>query len=399
MLDVAIAGAGPAGIACAVALRRRLPSLRVAVFDRAHFPRNKPCGGGLTGRADQALQALGLSLNVRYEAAPRARVVCGGVERTLALARPVRVIRRDEFDASLVAQARGLGIEIFEGRPLDAFTHLGNAVELSVAGQSLRARILVGADGAGSVVRKALQHERRRPIRLLRAELPVTSQVPRDTMLYDFSAMRDGLRGYVWVFPSPGERINVGLMHDPSSPRSGAVLTQLLSRELRRWGVDLPPHAARGWPAWGYAAGATVAAPNLLLVGDAAGIDALTGEGIAVGLEGGIVAADAIVGGLGAGDLRFAGYRAALRRATVGRELAVDAWMARLIYNDAWGGWRRWLSLVLFDEKMLELYARRVCGTLILADHKPAMLSVLARHLALGRSRRRRLEAALSEVV
>ena len=63
--DVVIAGAGPAGVSTAVALVRRDPSLaqRIVVLDRATFPRAKPCGGGLTGHADEAMAALGLELD------------------------------------------------------------------------------------------------------------------------------------------------------------------------------------------------------------------------------------------------------------------------------------------------------------------------------------------------
>ena len=54
-----IAGAGPAGIATAVALGQRQPRLagRIVVLDRARFPRSKPCGGGLTGHARAADEA------------------------------------------------------------------------------------------------------------------------------------------------------------------------------------------------------------------------------------------------------------------------------------------------------------------------------------------------------
>src|SRR5262249_20182507 len=153
-------------------------------------------------------------------------------------------------------------------------------------------------------------------------EIPARNGWRSDAMLYDFSPMSDGLRGYLWVFPVDGDRLNVGLMHDPGQPRSGAELEALLRRHLLRLGIELP-RAARGWPAFGYHPSAPVAAPHLLTVGDAAGIDALTGEGIAVGMEQAQVAADAIVAALGSGDFRFAGYRRAVRRATVGRELAL----------------------------------------------------------------------------
>jgi geranylgeranyl reductase family protein len=388
---VAIAGAGPAGVACAVALRRADPSLEVVAFDRARFPRSKPCGGGLTGHAEQAMRALGLELTVPSEAAGRARVTFGELEREVALARPVRVVRREEFDASLVEQARDAGVEVHEGAPLETFETAHGGVALRSGGRAFRARVLVGADGVGSQVRKHLHGgERGVPIRLFRLELPARKPWPRDLMLYDFSPMRDGLRGYLWVFPAPGGRLNVGLMHSPTLPLSGAQLTAMLGRHLERFGVTLEG-APRGWPAWGYLPSARVSGERLLLVGDAAGIDALTGEGIAVGLEEGPVAARAILDALATGDFAFAGYRRALRRATVGRELALDRWLAWLLYGTK--SWRRWLAFVLTDEKMLDLYAARVCGSVILADRKRELVGALLRQL----SRRRTVgSAALS---
>jgi geranylgeranyl reductase family protein len=403
VIDVAIAGAGPAGISCAVALVRAEPSLRgkVVVFDRARFPRGKPCGGGLTGHADEAMRALGLELTVPFRAAARARVTFGSLERKVTLERPVKIVRREEFDASLVAQARDLGVEVREGTAVDGFRVDADGVELGAGGQTLRARVLVGADGVGSAIRKQLHGERRAadkgaprqtPIRLFRLELPARIPWSTDTMLYDFTAMSEGLRGYLWIFPVPGDRLNVGLMHYPARPFSGAELTALLARHLQRFGVTLEA-GCKGWPAWGYTPSSTVAGERLLLVGDAAGIDALTGEGIAVGMEQGLVAGRAAAEALGAGDFGFRGYRRALRRATVGRELALDRWLARMLYGGE--GWRRWLSLVLCDDRMLDLYAARVCGSMVLADHKRELVKALARHVVRGGSRSRQLASAL----
>jgi flavin-dependent dehydrogenase len=128
----------------------------------------------------------------------------------------------------------------------------------------------------------------------------------------------------------------------------------------------------------------------VLVVGDAAGIDALTGEGIAVGMEQALVAAEEIARALDGGDFSFAGYRRALRRSTVGRELAIDRWLGWLLYR---GDWQRWLSLVLYDARMLELYAARVSGTLVLADHKRELVWALLRHVVSGRARRHQLLA------
>ncbi len=393
-LDVAIAGAGPAGISCAVALIRRDPSLkgRISVFDRARFPRSKPCGGGLTGRADQAMRALGLELTVPSMACDRGLIRFADLDRSVSLGRPVRIVRREEFDASLVAQARDLGVVVQEETPLEDFSVDADGVSFSAGGARRRAKILVGADGVSSRVRKRILDRAGtpdgRPIRLFRSELSVSRAVWQryaDTMVYDFSLFPNGMRGYFWIFPVPGDRLNVGVMHDPSTPLSGGDLERLLQRQLQKYGLPMA-EAVRGWPAWGYDSSRAVSSQRLLLVGDAAGIDALTGEGIAVGMEEGPLAADQILVALRSGEFGFGGYREALRHATVGRELALDRQLARLLYHQE--RWKKLLPLILFDQRMVEMYAARVSGSLILTDQKPALLAALIRHALHYRSRK-----------
>lgn len=396
--DVVIAGAGPGGAALAARLADRGLAKQTLVLDRARFPRSKPCGGGLTGHAVEAMAALGLTLDVEHVPAGDAEVVCGEFSRRVTLPRPVNVVRREEYDASLVAQIRRRGVEVREGEGLRELVVEDGGVTVTTTRGRIRARVLVGADGAGSLVRKRLRPRDPAPIRLFRGEIaaPPAWRDRRD-MVYDFSLMRDGVRGYLWLFPVPGGRLNVGLMHYPSQTTariSGAELSEHLARGLLRHGVTVGPGAVRGWPAWGYAPAAPVAAPHLLTLGDAAGIDALTGEGIAVAMEHALVAGDAIADGLAGGDLRFRAYRRALRRATVGRELNLDRWLARFLY----GGrrWRSWLSLVLYDPDILELYAARVAGGLVLADQKPRLFRALFRHLFRLPARRRKLAQALA---
>jgi flavin-dependent dehydrogenase len=395
--EVIIAGAGPGGTATAMRLLQRAPRLagRVLVLDRASFPRDKPCGGGLTGRAADAMAELGLSLTVDHTAAADARVRFGGFERSVVLGRPVRIVRREDFDAALVVAARQRGADVVEGEGVAGYAVDGRGVTVTTGrGRSLRARVLVGADGAASVVRKQLLERRRAvPHRLFKLEMTVPA-TREPTMIYDFTPMIRGLRGYLWVFPVPGGRVNVGLMHYPSGHRlGGSELTLLLRDGLLDHGIELPARGARGWPAWGYHPDAPVAASRVVTVGDAAGIDGLTGEGIAVAMEHALVAGDSIAEAFDTGDFEFAQYRRRLRRAVVGRELALDRWLARLLYGGR-ARWRSWLSLVLYDREVLELYAARVSGTAVLADHKLRLYRALARHVLRLPSRRRALAAA-----
>jgi menaquinone-9 beta-reductase len=383
--EVVIAGAGPAGVAVAVALAARIPAERILCLDKARFPRDKPCGGGLTGHAHSALERLGLSVRVPRIACERGRIAYRRRTCDVALGRPVDIVRRHDFDADLVAQARARGIEIVTGEGLASFEveRAAGLVRIATtAGRRLTARVLVGADGAGSRVRRAITADDRPPLRLFQAEVPMPAALATTVdrrMIYDFSLMTRGLRGYLWLFPAPGGRLNVGAMHTatPSRKLSGAAIEALLREGLRSYGVTLPD-GARGWPAWRHRAGGRVAAPHLLCVGDAAGIDALTGEGIAVGLEHGTIAAAAIVEALRTNDFRFPAYGAAIDRAVVGRELTLDGRMARLLYAPR--GFRYWLSLVLFDRRVQELYAARVSGSEVLADRAGALAGALARH-------------------
>ena len=391
--DVVVIGAGPAGAGTAARLHQR--GVRdVLVLDRSRFPRDKPCGGGLTGRAADALDELGLRLAVPHVPSGVARVRFGAFERAVALARPVNVIRRTDFDASLVEQVEALGVEVRTGVRVDALDVGRDAVSLRLhSGEELVARIVVGADGVGSIVRKRLcGGQRLSPHRLFVQE--VDAQRKDTSMLYDFTPMHEGLRGYLWAFPLADGRTNVGLMHYPSVRQDGPGLRRLLHAGLARHGIEASVRDARGWLVWGYHPRAPVAAPRLLTVGDAAGIDALTGEGIAAALEHGRIAGDAAARALASSDFRFAHYRRLLRRAVVGRELNLDRWFAARLYQ-AGPGWRRWAGIALLDPGILRLYASRVAGTEVLADRKLELLRTLAWRWAQWHGRRIGTEAAL----
>src|SRR5438093_354471 len=147
--DVAVVGAGPAGAIAARDLARR--GARVALVDGSH-PREKPCGGGVTGRAlalaGSAANGLGRPIDaVRFEAAGRSAGVRLNDRHALA------VFSRADFDAALVRQAADAGANVIAHRAA-YLARDGSRWAIRAGTRTLHAPWLLGADGAGGIVRK-----------------------------------------------------------------------------------------------------------------------------------------------------------------------------------------------------------------------------------------------------
>src|ERR1700691_4202529 len=158
--DVVIAGAGPAGLATALFLVKRRPTLagRIVAIEKSAHPRFKVCAGGLIPKTMLALDELGIPLDL-----PAIEVIRGAAATPVGevdLSRGgdvlATVIRRDRFDAMLARAAPDSGVEIVQrSRVLDV-TQDADGVRVSTDRGIFDAQILVGADGSGSRVRRAV---------------------------------------------------------------------------------------------------------------------------------------------------------------------------------------------------------------------------------------------------
>ncbi len=333
--DVVIVGSGPAGAAAAITATRQ--RLRAVVVDKAHFPRDKTCGDGLTTNALRLLESLGVSLEDLQGPGGYVHVddamLVGPDGRTIVLPLPRRrgeyagVVSRMCLDETLHDLVAATSAEQRLGVAVDFALPSSSGVEVHLDdGSTIDARYVIAADGHWSAVRRSLHPEAPRDLGEWHAARQYFSNAGDDRLWVVFEP--DLLPGYVWVFPLPDGRANVGYGVLRNQGRSGKDLKALWPELLARPTVQrvLGPHATpegavRAWPIpTRYASASLVDAYSggrVLYVGDAASVvDPMTGEGIAQAIETGMLASLAISRG---GDVA-ASYRRSVHK-TLGRDL------------------------------------------------------------------------------
>jgi geranylgeranyl reductase family protein len=306
--DALVVGAGPAGSVAALVLARG--GARVALVDKARFPRDKACGDLVGPRGVQTLADLGIRLDGSKVGDMEVFGPTG--RRVMLRARPgvtypgyAIVARRHRMDAALHEYAVAAGAAPFTGRaarPLfsDGGGLRGFEIDTDKA-QPLRltADTVIGADGALSRVGAAaglVNEEKVLWAFAVRAYLEEGPRLPR--IHFWEPSPNSGYPGYGWVFPGEGGGANVGLgVGARGDRRPGARASRDLAPFLAAAGVD-PSKVGRtlgGWIKMGMV-GTVPARDRTLLVGDAAGlVNPLQGEGIAQALGSGRAAADAVL--------------------------------------------------------------------------------------------------------
>ncbi|WP_394199452.1 NAD(P)/FAD-dependent oxidoreductase [Litoreibacter albidus] len=297
--DIIVVGSGPAGSAAATTAAKA--GLRVAVVDKASFPRDKLCGGLFTGRSQKAMRAIfGLEVSDDlFVTTDHMRFMSKGrVLADIPNAPPVHLTMRRDFDAMLHAAAVDAGAVPHVGQPI---TELNEHTLTLRDGTELGFLALIGADGVNSFVARTLFGRPFDPEKIgfgLEIETPRTPS--RDGAVeIDFDAAS---WGYGWSFPKR-KTVTVGVgginvKNADMKANMATYVTQTGSDEdLRYKGQYLPFGDYKRKPG----------RAHVLLAGDAAGlVDPITGEGIALAMESGHHAATAAIGALRAGQANVA---------------------------------------------------------------------------------------------
>jgi len=315
--DAIVAGAGPAGSTAARILAREGAS--VLLLDRARFPRDKPCGGGVTLRA-AACQDLDLSPVVeRTVTGARFSLRLGEAFDRRYEGPLTYMTQRCRLDAFLAEAAVSAGATFQDGEPVRRVEvtsngRAGGGVTVLTERGSYCARALIGADGANGVVgRDTGTRPETEAAVALEGNVPYPDGVPeqwREFIGLDVGGLAGG---YGWVFPK-SDHLNVGV---GAWKYAAFTLRPKLADLCARHGFDAGAlEGVRGHHLPVRAPGSVIARGPAAVVGDAAGlVDPLTGEGIHMAFMSGRLAARAALRMLaGEADDLSAYQRAADRR-------------------------------------------------------------------------------------
>jgi geranylgeranyl reductase family protein len=327
-VDVLVVGAGPAGSTAAYRLASAGAS--VLLVDKARFPRDKPCGGGLTLRAVRELpfsvEAVVEHVVDRMEFRLRyGRSFARGGQRPLIL-----MTQRRRLDHFLAEQAAAAGAEFRDGAGVAAVEADDRGARAVVDGAPVEAQVLIGADGANGVSARSLGLGANPTLGVaFEGNVPYGKVDPDRYRALALIELGTVPGGYGWVFPK-GDHVNVGV---GGWEHVGPTLRERLRDLCGKHGID--PDAVlnlRGHRLPLRRPGSALARGRALLVGDAAGlVDPISGDGMYEAFVSSRLAAEAALDVLAGRADHLQPYAQAVQRQL--GPMAAASWDAKIAFD------------------------------------------------------------------
>lgn len=327
MFDAIVVGMGPGGSMAACRLARG--GLKVLALEKSIMPRPKLCAGAITPKA---FNLIDIDITEAIEQEIHGGVVHAKSGFSMEMASQTEhglIVDRPRFDHLLLKRAAAAGAIVHEGERL-IHMHPGAMTTVVTNAAAYQARYVIGADGANSMVARALGYPRRHSGYTLECFIPDTYapiQNAAGCLVLYYGYLPSG---YAWIFPrTGGALVGIGVLKRHSR-RIRTHFHDFLTA------VGLPGEYAehcKGFPLPAYTFGTTrrQGRANILLVGDAAClIDPITGEGIAFAMQSGELAAQAVIDAVRLGREADALYAARLKPL---REDLLNAYMIAVPLN------------------------------------------------------------------
>jgi geranylgeranyl reductase family protein len=281
----------------------------VLLLDRTRFPRDKPCGGGVTGRAARLLPFTLAPVVEDTVTSVRMRLRFGSWFDRGDGGPLVLMTRRSRLDAYLAEQAALAGAEFRDGVKVTGVAAEPDGVEVVAGAERLRAATVIGADGVNGICARELDLGGNQAVGVAlegNVRYERLGEGYRGRAVLELGILPGG---YGWVFPK-GTHTNIGL---GGWEREGPLLRKRLGELCVAHGVTTDDlEGLRGFRLPLRAPRSRVARGRAAIVGDAAGlVDPVSGDGIFEAFLSGRLAADAVLDLLGgrAGGLEPYGDR------------------------------------------------------------------------------------------
>jgi flavin-dependent dehydrogenase len=341
---IMIVGAGPAGISTWLHLQKEAPQLarHSIVIEKAVFPRDKLCAGGLCFWVTDVLANLRVNLRIPSLLVSDLEFRFGKQIDRLHQHNYFRVVQRADFDHALARAAVKRGLELHEDEMLIDVLRTQSKLIVTTNKGKYAVQVLVGADGAFSTVRnKMIPSQKRHLAPTLQIFAPADSRYDSEftekKMVVDLTPINEGLQGYVWHVPCLRDKVP-SIAHGitdfrvcPERPR--ADMKKIFSHELERRNIHQGPKTWSSHPIPWYSADGILSRPNVILVGDAAGIEPAFGGGIHLSLSYGEVAVRAIIDAFHTNDFSFQDYAQRIQSHEVGKHISKCTGLAFEMYG------------------------------------------------------------------
>ncbi len=343
--EIIIVGGGPAGISTWLHLNKHNPELaeNTLVLEQKTHPREKLCGGGVGGWSEDVLKKLGIRLEIPSIIVSDVEFIYQDNSFTLTQEGSFRMVQRSEFDHALLKSAIKRGINIHENESFINFFRIDNKNIIETNRGNYSSNVLVGADGALSQVRKKMNIKTKTHLSptlevFAPANIKYDKEFDDKKILINLNPINEGIQGYLWHVPCLKNNIStighgiVDLMVvKPRNKKSS--MKKIFKDELKKRNIDIPQYKWQShpipWPEKEF----IFSEPNILLVGDAAGVEPAFGGGIHFALSYGEIAARTIIESYEQKNFDFDNYKVNIKNHFMGKFLTKCIKIANEMYN------------------------------------------------------------------